>query len=146
MWKWAPHGNPTQRNFKFQAEYFTRNEEGQLVMDDGSIDPESSSYDGRQAGWYAQGIYQFKPHWRVGLRYDRLSSNNRGSDPTVLAEAGLDDAGHTPSRSTLMLDYSHSEYSRVRAQYAWDDSYADADAILTLQYLMSLGPHGAHQF
>ena len=146
VWKWAPRGNPTERNFKFQAEYFTRDENGTLVMDDGSIDPETTSYDGRQAGWYAQGVYQFRPHWRVGLRYDRLSSNNRGSDPTVLAEAGLDEAGHTPSRSTLMFDYSHSEYSRLRAQYSQDDSYADADDILTLQYIMSLGPHGAHQF
>jgi outer membrane receptor protein involved in Fe transport len=115
-------------------------------MDDGSTDPETTSYDGRQSGWYAQGIYQFRPRWRVGLRYDRLSSNNRGSDPTLLAEAGLDEAGHTPSRSTLMFDYSHSEYSRLRAQYSQDDSYADADDILTLQYIMSLGPHGAHQF
>ena len=146
VWKWAPQGNPTQRNFKFQAEYFIRDEQGTLVMDDGSVDPETTSYDGRQSGWYAQGVYQFMPHWRAGLRYDRLSSSNHGSNPTVLAEAGLDDDGHTPSRSTLMLDYSHSEYSRLRAQYARDDSYADADDILTLQYLMSLGPHGAHQF
>jgi hypothetical protein len=80
------------------------------------------------------------------LRYDWLESDNRGSDEEVLAEAGLDDEGHTPERVTLMADYSHSEYSRLRLQYAKDDSYEDADDIVTLQFIMSLGPHGAHQF
>jgi len=146
VWKWAPHGNTTQRNFKFQAEYFMRDENGTLVMDDGSSDPETTSYDGRQSGWYAQTVYQFRPRWRVGLRYDHLDSNNQGSDPEVLAEAGLDAAGHNPRRGTLMFDYSHSEYSRLRMQYERDDSYTDADNILTLQYIMSIGPHGAHRF
>jgi len=64
----------------------------------------------------------------------------------VLAEAGLDDEGHTPKRATLMLDYSHSEYSRIRLQYAKDDSYEDSDSMIYLQYIVSLGAHGAHRF
>jgi hypothetical protein len=86
------------------------------------------------------------PRWRVGLRYDQLGSDNRGDDAGVLAEAGLDDEGQHPRRSTLMLDYSRSEYSRLRLQYAQDESYEDNDNIVTLQYVMSLGAHGAHQF
>ena len=86
------------------------------------------------------------PRWRVGLRYDQLDSDNSGSDEDVLGEAGLDDEGHTPKRSTVMVDYSHSEYSRLRLQYAKDDSYEDSDNIFTVQYIMSLGPHGAHKF
>lgn len=146
VWKWAPNGNASERNLKLQAEYFVRDEEGTVVMDDGSAAPESSSYDGTQSGWYAQAVYQFMPRWRVGLRYDQLDSDNRGSDALVLAEAGLDDEGHTPRRSTVMLDYSRSEYSRIRLQYARDDSYEDGDNIVMLQYIMSLGAHGAHQF
>ncbi|MCU7846341.1 MAG: TonB-dependent receptor [Candidatus Thiodiazotropha sp. (ex Monitilora ramsayi)] len=146
VWKWAPNGNATERNFKLQGEYFVRDEEGDVVMEDGSATPESTTYDGEQKGWYLQGIYQFMPRWRVGLRYDRLDSDNRGSDEDVLAEAGLDNEGHTPERVTLMGDYSHSEFSRLRLQYARDDSYEDSDDILTLQFIMSLGPHGAHRF
>ena len=86
------------------------------------------------------------PRWRVGLRYDRLDSDNKGSDEEVLAEAGLDNEDHKPERITLMGDYSHSEFSRLRLQYARDDSYEDADDILMLQFVMSLGPHGAHRF
>jgi hypothetical protein len=146
VWKWAPNGNASQRNLKLQAEYFVREEEGNVVMEDGSTTPESTTYDGEQSGFYVQAVYQFMPRWRAGLRYDRLDSDNTGSDEDVLGEAGLDNEGHTPERFTLMGDYSHSEYSRVRLQYAKDDSYEDSDNILTIQYVMSLGPHGAHQF
>lgn len=145
VWKWAPGGNPTERNFKFQAEYFVRDEDGTVELA-GSDPLESSSYDGTQSGWYAQAVYQFMPRWRVGLRYDQLDSDNKGADEEVLAEAGLDDEGHTPTRSTVMVDYSYSEYSRLRLQYAKDDSYEDSDDIILLQYIMSLGAHGAHQF
>ncbi|MES9926365.1 MAG: hypothetical protein ABW152_19995 [Candidatus Thiodiazotropha endolucinida] len=146
VWKWAPLGNASQRNFKLQGEYFIRDEEGDVIMDDGSESPESTTYDGEQEGWYLQGIYQFMPRWRVGLRYDRLESDNKGSDEEVLAEAGLDNEGHKPERITLMGDYSHSEFSRLRLQYARDDSYEDSDDIVMLQFVMSLGPHGAHRF
>ncbi len=146
VWKWAPNGNAIERNLKLQAEYFVRDEEGTVVMDDGSASPETTRYDGTQSGWYAQAVYQFMPRWRVGLRYDQLDSDNEGADEEVLGEAGLDDEGHTPTRSTVMLDYSYSEYSRLRLQYAKDDSYEDSDNILTVQYVMSLGPHGAHKF
>jgi hypothetical protein len=146
VWKWAPQGNATERNLKIQGEFFIRDEEGDVVMDDGSETPESSTYDGEQKGGYLQAVYQFMPRWRVGLRYDWLDSDNQGSDEEVLAEAGLDNEGHTPQRYTLMGDYSHSEYSRLRLQYARDESYEDSDNNITLQYIVSLGPHGAHQF
>jgi hypothetical protein len=148
VWKWAPNGNAGVRNLKLQAEYFVHDEGGTVVIDDGddSTTPESSRYDGQQSGWYAQAIYQFMPRWRVGLRYDQLGSDNSGSDAVVLAEAGLDDEGQHPRRTTLMLDYAYSEYSRLRLQYAQDESYEDNDDILILQYTMSLGSHGAHQF
>ncbi|MCU7921725.1 MAG: hypothetical protein KZQ88_03415 [Candidatus Thiodiazotropha sp. (ex Dulcina madagascariensis)] len=146
VWKWAPDGNAGERSLKLQAEYFIRDETGRVIMDDGSDTPESTTYDGEQKGWYLQTVYQFIPRWRVGLRYDRLDSDNRGSDGAVLSEAGLDNEGHTPERVTLMGDYAHSEYSRLRLQYAKDDSYEEADNILTLQYIMSLGSHGAHRF
>ncbi|MCW8828257.1 MAG: hypothetical protein OQK94_04295, partial [Gammaproteobacteria bacterium] len=94
------------------------------------------------------------PRWRVGLRYDRLAADNRlsdfalsGIDEEAFAhETGLDNEGHDPSRTSVMLDHSRSEYSRIRLQLARDDSYEESDTILTLQYVMSLGAHGAHQF
>lgn len=145
VWKWAPDGNASQRYLKLQAEYFERDEDGNVKMV-GSSPLESTSYQGKQKGWYAQAVYQFMPRWRLGLRYDELSADNTGSDADVLTEAGLDNEAHTPKRTTFMVDYSHSEYSRIRVQFAEDNSYEDADNILFVQYIMSLGAHGAHQY
>lgn len=143
VWKWAPSGNPYRNNFTLQAEYFDRDERGNLVL---SEDSRSSAYDGAQQGFYIQGVYQFIPRWRVGARYDRLWSDNRGADGDVLADAGLLDDGHTPQRYSLMLDYARSEYSRLRLQYNRDESGPVADNQWILQYVMSLGAHGAHSW
>ncbi len=145
VWKWAPQGNARDTNLKIQAEYFQRKEDGRVDMV-GSSPFETTTYNGKQRGWYVQSIYQFMTRWRVGLRYDELDASNSGSDSGVLTEASLITAGHTPRRSTVMLDYSHSEFSRIRLQVAQDDSYNDADTLLFLQYIMSLGSHGAHTF
>lgn len=145
VWKWSPKGNNREQNLKIQAEYFERDEDG-LVELVGSNPLESTTYQGEQSGWYLQTIYQFIPRWRIGYRYDQLDSDNTGSDSAVLIEAGLDSEGHKPERSTLMLDYSHSEYSRVRLQLSKDDSYEDSDNLVFLQYIVTLGAHGAHRF
>ena len=159
VWKWAPNGNATERNFKLQAEYFVRDEDGEVEFEEsdatGPVEDGIADLDGRQSGWYVQGIYQFMPRWRVGLRYDQLDADNELSnfsstlgttEEDFAHETGLATEGHTPKRTTLMVDYSHSEYSRLRLQYAKDDSYEDSDNIFTIQYVMSLGPHGAHKF
>lgn len=145
VWKWSPNGNNRERNFKIQAEYFEREESGKVDMV-GSNPLETTSYQGKQSGGYIQAVYQFMPRWRVGYRYDQLEAINSGSDAGVLAEAGLNVAGHTPKRSTIMFDYSHSEFSRLRFQYAQDDSYAESDEIFSVQYVVTLGAHGAHRF
>jgi hypothetical protein len=141
VWKWAPQGNSRERSFKLQMEYFTRDE-------DGSFDPASSGapldYKGEQQGWYAQAVYQFVPRWRVGARFDRLKSDKVNA---ALAGTVLDNQGHEPTRTSLMVDFSNSEYSRLRAQVNRDESRADEkDTQWYLQYVMSLGAHGAHAF
>jgi hypothetical protein len=45
-----------------------------------------------------------------------------------------------------MLDYSHSEFSRLRFQVASLDNGQGSESQVFLQYIMSLGAHGAHQF
>lgn len=145
VYKWAPNGNPKNRNFKFQFEYFEREEDGVVALLN-SAPLEETSYDGDQSGWYAQGVYQFKPQWRMGVRYDELDSSNSGSDFDVLGEAGLDNEGHTPKRFSAMLEWVPSEFSRIRLQYNHDESYEDTGDQLFIQYTHSLGSHGAHAF
>ncbi|MBX3618447.1 MAG: hypothetical protein KF891_00430 [Rhizobacter sp.] len=153
VYKWSPGGNPTQRNLKLQGEYFRRTEDGSLAFDTQSQagGPLADSYRSTQSGWYVQGVYQFMPMWRAGARYDRLSPGSRRIglvDTGTLTAADfptLQDA--RPTRTSVMLDYSPSEFSRVRLQLASDRSRGTTtDHQVFVQYIMSLGAHAAHSF
>ena len=146
VYKWAPYGNPQQRHVKFSAEYFERNESGNISLLNSGPPLETSSYDGTQSGWYASLVYQFIPRWRSGVRFDQLDSNNAGSDNAVLQEASLASSTDKPQRSSIMLEWLPSEYSRLRLQYNHDQSTAVDDKQWLLQYTFSLGAHGAHSF
>ena len=64
-----------------------------------------------------------------------------------LAGTAVDNQGHDPKRTSAMLDFSHSEFSRLRLQFNRDESRALVkDNQWYLQYVMSLGAHGAHSF
>jgi len=151
VYKWAPNGNSKQRNFKFQTEYLQRDESGKLTMlnADGST-RSAFDYGGEQSGWYAQGIYQFRPQWRVGMRYGELDSDNKlagiADDHHVYEVSNLGDDGITPKRTSLMLDYSPREYSRWRLQYNRDETTDEKDDQFFVQFIHSLGSHGAHAF
>ena len=157
--KWAPRGNATARNFKLQGEYFRREESGSLVYDDSAQaapqfgTPYSGAYASRQSGWYLQAVYQFMPRWRAGLRYDRLDygsvsngivASGVGPAPADFALVGT---AYDPANTAAMIDWSPSEFSRLRLQVAEDDSRAGAtDRQVLVQYVYSLGAHGAHKF
>jgi hypothetical protein len=151
--KWAPNQNPTYTNFKLQGEYFRRRESGDLTYDTAGVSQgtQTGGFTSAQSGWYLQGVYQFVPMWRVGYRYDRLDS---GSTINGLVDTGALTAAdfpilarHNPTRHTLMVDWSPSEFSRIRLQLARDQSRSDAtDNQVFLQYIASLGAHGAHKF
>jgi len=140
VWKWAPNGNANSTNFKLQGEYMHRDESGTLFYNG----TQPGDYHADQSGWYAQGVYQFMPEWRTALRYDRLDSGsvNYGSNnPALLTNS------YNPNRTSFMVDYNPSEFSRIRLQLARDNSRENApDNQIYLQYIMSLGSHGAHQF
>jgi hypothetical protein len=59
----------------------------------------------------------------------------------------LSTTDYKPSKYSLMVDFSPSEFSRFRVQYARDRSMQGmAENQWTAQYIMSLGAHGAHAF
>ncbi len=142
VWKWAPDGNPRDRNFKFQSEFFQRDERGDLTY---SPTGNTGGYHGKQSGGYAQGVWQFMPSWRTGLRYDRLG---RGSLDYGSNDAALLPAAYSPTKWGWMVDFSPSEFSQFRLQRARNHAMLGNpdDNQLSLQYIYSLGPHGAHNF
>ncbi len=134
-WKWSPNGNPRNQNLRVSAEYLSREEHGQL---------DGGGYRGDQRGYYLEGVYRFHPQWRTGVRYDAMKSDNviTGlAGPIVLADDTFE-----PSRYSLMLDFSNSEFSTLRLQYVLDESAPLTDRRWILQYIMSMGAHGSHSF
>lgn len=82
-------------------------------------------------GWYAQAVFQPVQRWRFGARADALQ---------------LDADANDPRRYTLMADWSNSEFSRLRLQFARSDDGSDTSNEWGLQYIVSIGAHGAHEF
>ena len=154
---YAPTGNARDRELILQGEYFRRSEAGVYTLEgeqhceteghDGNLptleehehhcemEPESERLNGDASGWYAQAVYKFMPRWRAGVRYARLTA----PDDAELEDDDL-------STVSAMLDWTNSEFGRVRFQYN-RESFGDVrDDQFILQYVMSLGAHAAHAF
>ena len=146
VWKWAPNGNGRINNFTVQGEYFKRIESGMATYDTtaATAGTQADRYRSAQSGWYLQGAYQFMPMWRVGLRHDRLDSGNVSYGANA---ANLANVAHNPKRDSVMVDWTGSEYSRIRLQLSQDQARQGVkDTQVFLQYTMSLGAHGAHSY
>ncbi|MDH2918141.1 MAG: hypothetical protein PXX73_02955 [Sideroxydans sp.] len=145
VWKYSPNGNIRDKYVKLQGEFFQRKENGNLTYDTAAANV-SDTYSNTQNGWYMQSVAQFMPHWRTGLRYDRMNAGRANVGAANLANVISNDA-YNPTRTSWMLDYSPSEFSRLRLQVARDlTRQGQPDNQIFVQYLMSLGAHGAHQY
>ncbi len=149
--KWAPYGSVTRQQLKLQGEYFHRKESGQLAFDVAGAGL-SDTFSSEQSGWYLQSIYQFRQRWRAGLRYDSLDSGSPSIglvDSNVLPPESFPALlAASPDRISLMLDWSPTEFSRLRAQYSWDDARDEGqrDRQFRLQYIYGIGAHSAHKY
>jgi hypothetical protein len=154
VWKWAPAGNARERSLILQGEYFRRRETGRLAYDVNGASlagGQEGDYASTQSGFYAQAVYQFMPRWRVGFRHDRLDSGTPSIGLVTSGALAPADfpllASFHPKRNSAMVDFSASEFSRVRLQFARERSRPDvSDNQVWLQYVVSLGAHGAHKF
>jgi hypothetical protein len=139
---WAPTGNAHEQEVILQGEYFWRHEDG--TFDDTVLGTGPIDFDGHSSGWYAQTVYKFLPQWRVGYRYGRLESPDV---PTGLTGSLLDSLGNNPDTHSLMTDWTNSEFSRIRLQFNREALAQDQkDNQFLVQYIMSIGAHGAHKY
>ena len=103
-----------------------------------------ADYRSAQSGFYVQCVWQFMPQWRVGGRYDWLDPGNvdYGANGIYLVERPLPSAAWR-----VMLDWTPSEFSRFRIQYQQAKLRPDfTDNEIFVQYILTLGAHGAHKF
>lgn len=128
VWKWAPQGNNRQQQIALSGEYF--------YVDDLNEIADSDDF---HEGWYASAVWQFAPQWSTGLRYGEVDLREPHGDHF-----------HSQSlrESDVMLAYSHSHFSTLRLQYTRQsgEGFSAVDNSIVVQYVMSFGEHGAHEF
>jgi hypothetical protein len=143
VYKYDGGGAYGHKNVKFQSEYLRSIKDLRITS---SAHPEivGSRRTFTTDGLYAQAIYGFAPKWTAGLRYDVLGMTNEVS-------GGKDASFGSSDRWTFDVTWNLSEFSRLRAQYAHNDILVAPgererfDAFY-LQFLVSMGSHGAHPF
>jgi hypothetical protein len=145
VYKWAPNGNYKYQHLSLSGEFFRVNKIAKLA--DEAHDHEEAETEHEEGfkdyyqGWYVSSVYQISPSWSTGLRYgevDTQTIHGDHLDPQSLKEAELSLAWHSSHFSTVRLQYTHQKGTNF-------DGFMD-DNIVTLQYIMSLGAHNAHQF
>jgi len=140
VFKWAPNGNYKYQHLTLSAEYFRVSDFIAADLHDEKPNGENNDKDYHQA-WYVSGVYQFSPNWSAGLRYGKLASQLPHEDyfeQQTLKETELSVAWHNSHFSTVRLEFSHQ--SNVGFENAQNDN------VITVQYVMALGAHSAHQF
>jgi hypothetical protein len=137
-----PHG---QGDVIVQAEYFSRKKDLELVAHDLAPQFVGNSRVDEQNGYYAQAVYGFLPRWRAGVRWEQVGLTNDSELPNGTAQSfGASD------RAGGMLDFTPSEFSRIRLQanrgsYETVEGTEDVTEVY-VQWMVSLGAHGAHKF
>jgi len=138
VYKWAPNGNYKYQHLTVSGEYFKVTDFTPAVHADEHLSEQSVD---DQQGWYLSGVYQFSPNWSAGVRYGEVDTQEMHGDHFH---------GQKLKESEVSLAWHHSHFSTVRLQYTNQkgtnfDGIED-DNVITLQYVMTLGAHGAHQF
>ncbi len=144
VYKWAPNGNYKYQHLTVSGEYFRVNDIFSFEEEhdhEEHDDHGEESHNDYHEGWYLSSVYQFSPNWSAGLRYgevDTFEAHGDHLDAQKLKETELSLAWHHSHFSTVRLQYTNQKGTNF-------DGFED-DNIVTLQYVMTLGAHGAHQF
>jgi hypothetical protein len=134
-----------QGDVVLQGEYFSRRKDLELVGHDLAPQFVGNSRVDDQDGYYVQAVYGFLPRWRTGLRWEQVGLTNESDLPD-----GSSESFDSSDRMAAMVDFTPSEFSRLRLQVN-QGSYETADGTedvteVYLQWMISLGAHGAHKF
>ena len=129
VWKWAPNGNNRNRQLRVHGEVARVTDVTNEVGDRA-----------RHEGWTLGVVYRFHPQWEVGVRYGDLKVAAPHEDHF--------DRGRI-TETNLMLAWKRSHFSTLRLSLTSQQNkggFDEAGDAVMLQYVVSLGAHGAHSF
>lgn len=93
----------------------------------------------RDSGLYAQLFYRFAKRWATAARYEYVSG--------VIGDALDPEWVSTRQRASANITFWPTEFSRLRAQYAYDHrALAQHSHAALLAIELVVGAHGAHKF
>jgi len=128
-----------------QGEYMSRKKDLDMVGNDLNPLLVGNNRIDKQDGYYTQALYGFAERWRCGLRWDQVGLINSSELPD-----GTDESFDSSHRVGAMIDFSPTEFSRIRLQansgtYEVPEGKEDV-AEIYIQWMISLGAHAAHKF
>jgi hypothetical protein len=148
--KYRPLKNNPYQELKLQSEFMY-------------LDAQAPEQTLENWGWYGELVYRFAKRWDTGFRFGIIDTNTPVEEADEEAETtsiftairnekeeeeegmlGL--LGRT-YRISPMLTFSPSEFSRIRFEYDYlNQSFAENQHALFLQFQYVIGAHGAHPY
>ncbi len=129
-WKWAPNGNPRQQQVRVVLEHARLS-----GLQDAAL------MGRRHEGSSLSVVWRFRPDFEAGVRADRLRAgfaHDDHGDPARLNE------------QAMMLAYKPSHRQTLRLQWTTNRDAQGFDHVarrlVSLQYVVAFGAHGAHSF
>ncbi|QTD43903.1 hypothetical protein [Ottowia testudinis] len=129
VWKWAPGGNNRAQQLRLAFEFARQSGLG-----------EHAARGAASTAGYLAAVYRFHPEWEAGVRTDWLRAQLPHGDHFHAARL---------REYSLMLAWKPSHQQTLRLQYSQQTGakgFDNAGKAITLQYIISLGAHGAHSF
>lgn len=140
VWKWAPDGNNRNQQVRVNWEY------AQVSRIHPLLDP-SLQHTASSVG----AVWRFHPSWELGARTDRARVHQ-----AQLHDGEVEALQGRLRENALMLAYKPSHHQTLRLQLTRQNArHAQAEEAvfahpakrsLQLQYVLSLGAHGAHAY
>ncbi|MCH2205873.1 MAG: hypothetical protein MK132_08385 [Lentisphaerales bacterium] len=98
-------------------------------------------------GFYVQALKAIDKKWSVGLRYEYVSGSGDSFEGEEFIDREEDFERSDRVRISPLVVYQHSEFTKMRLQYNFDDSDTEGEAnTLWLGVEVILGSHPAHKF
>ena len=151
IYKYDAGGTYGHRNWVLQGEYYFREVDADYRnIDQADVLLDQFASRSRQDGLYVQAVYGFAPRWNAGLRAEAVGLTNKSLETN--SNRSNFESFDASYRYAAQVSFAPTEFSRLRLQvnlndYAHDDGDHAHDAWeVMLQYNVSLGSHGAHQF
>jgi len=143
-------------SWSLQAEYFYRNIDADYTSrtfaNSNTLVPTTAggmadlfSGTAKQDGLYVQGVYGIAPRWQLGLRAEAVGLTNKSLEP--IRATNSFESFHESRRYSAAATFRPSEFSYLRTQVNYNDfAHGHSRWTMALQFNISLGVHGAHQF